>query len=383
MNVYLYLKMFPPLDKGEGMNNGAVKYVHGLASGLASCGVKVTVLCEGSLSKEKNQSSYQTDAGYEIKWFPNGDKHLSFRISSGLQKYIQEGLQPGIVVLNGIFHPSVYAMSRLLRRHDIPYVVSPLDPYHPSIFTKNPYLKWPYWYLLEKPMLQQAKAIQLLDIRHTEWLHCLGIQTPTLETPCGFFSENVHPQSSLHWTEEGTPKLLFLGRIDAHNKGLDLLLEAFAQITKLTNAKLTLQGPDNGDREALEKQSAELSIAENVSFLEADFNNCAASIIKNYDIFCIPSRFEGFSLAALEAMLAGRVLLVSEIAGIAPHVKASGCGVVVSPNVSAIAEGLNQLLQLRSQWQEMGMRGRAYVLDCLQWEKIAANALERYQDLIG
>lgn len=381
MNIYLYLKMFPPFGNGEKMHNGAVKAVRGLASGLVNCGAKVEILCEGSYSKDLNDSFYQTDFGYEIKWFANPSKHLSFKIATGLQKYIQNDIKPGLVILNGIFHPSVYAMSRLLKKQSIPYVVAPHDPYHPSIFAKNAHLKWIYWHLLERRMLKQAMAVQILDSRHGQLLHRLGVKTPIIETPNGFSDENVLSESALQWRANENPNLLFLGRIDLYNKGLDLLLNAFAKISETTNARLVIQGPDNGDKKTLEQQTAKLTISKKVSFLEPDFDRAAASIAGDCDIFCIPSRFEGFSLAALEAMLAGRVLLVSDVAGIAPHVRASQCGVVVKPEVEAIKNGLLELLTLRDRWKEMGMRGRGYVLNNLKWDKIASRAFERYRTL--
>ena len=114
-----------------------------------------------------------------------------------------------------------------------------------------------------------------------------------------------------------------------------------------------------------------------------DYDNSASSIIAQYDIFSLPSRLEGFANSALEAMLAGRVLLVSEIDGIAPHVIASDCGVVVKPDISDIKAGLTKLLHRRSQWQEMGVRGRDYVLKHLNWNNIAAKTLETYKELIS
>ena len=82
-------------------------------------------------------------------------------------------------------------------------------------------------------------------------------------------------------------------------------------------------------------------------------------------------------------MLAGRVLLVSKVAGIAPHVEASGCGVVVEPEVSKIRFGLIKLLKCRSNWQEMGLKGRNYALEYLNWKKIAMATLAEYQKLMG
>ena len=161
-----------------------------------------------------------------------------------------------------------------------------------------------------------------------------------------------------------------------------MLIDAFTQITE-TSSNLTIQGPDWGDKKRLQQRADSILPSEAVSFLEPDYTMSASSIIAEYDIFCLPSRFDGFGLSALEAMLAGRVLLVSEVAGIAPHIKASGCGVVVKPETSAIKAGLSELIQRRSEWKRMGLNGRHYILEHLQWNKIASAALDQYKYLIS
>jgi glycosyltransferase involved in cell wall biosynthesis len=80
-------------------------------------------------------------------------------------------------------------------------------------------------------------------------------------------------------------------------------------------------------------------------------------------------------------MLSGRVLLTSEIAGIAPHVRDSKCGVVVDANELSIYNGISKLLSLREKWKEMGLQGRRYVMENLQWKKIASNILQEYKKL--
>jgi glycosyltransferase involved in cell wall biosynthesis len=84
----------------------------------------------------------------------------------------------------------------------------------------------------------------------------------------------------------------------------------------------------------------------------------------------------------LEGMLAGRVLLVTENAGIAQHVRASGCGVVVKPTVAGIRVGLNRLLACREDWPAMGLRGRQRAIEQLPWPQIAAQARPHYQAII-
>ncbi|MUG96761.1 glycosyltransferase [Scytonema sp. UIC 10036] len=376
MNIFLYLKHFPPY--GDNLNEGTCKAVHGLASGLAACGARVTILCESL-----EDSSYQAKDGYEILSFANKNSQPSFQISTELKKYICDSAKDSLVILNGIFHRSVYSFANFLNKYSIPYILAPHDPYHPTIFQKNAHLKLPYWFLFERRILKQAKAIQVLDIRHVEWLRRLKINTPVIEVPNGFSPTDVCSESQLEWKEEGVAKLFFLGRLDAYNKGLDILLDAFAEIVKVSNCHLTIQGPDWGDKKKLQEKTARLTLSEKVSFLEPDYNSSPSSIIANYDIFCISSRFEGFSLSALEAMIAGRILLISDVAGIAPHVQASRCGIVVKPQASTIKEGCLKLLNCRSQWREMALRGRHYALEHLQWHKIAARALEQYSNLLA
>jgi glycosyltransferase involved in cell wall biosynthesis len=377
MKIYLYLKHFPPY--GENLMGGTSKSVHGFAAGMASCGADVTILCEG-----KSNSLCQTTFNYKIECFANLKNYRTFSISPDLQKYISEKIRPDdLVILNGIFHLSVYSMSRLLKKRSLAYVVMPHGVYAPAMLNKNPYLKWPYWFLFERPMLMDAKAIQLLDRRQADWLKKLGINKLSIETPNGFFKEEVPLSSSFTWKKSKIPKLFFFGRIDIYIKGLDLLLEAFHKVNKQISTELTIQGPNCKDKEKLQEMSRQLLLEGGISFLDPDFDTHPTAIMAEYDVFCLPSRSEGFGLSALEAMLAGRVLLVSEAAGIAPHVEASDCGVVVAPESSAIETGLLEILERRSEWRDMGLRGQQYALENLSWEKIADSALRQYQQLMA
>jgi glycosyltransferase involved in cell wall biosynthesis len=162
---------------------------------------------------------------------------------------------------------------------------------------------------------------------------------------------------------------------------LDLLIDAFNQVADTTDADLTLQGPDAGDLAALRAQAAASRHADRIHFLPADFSTPAARIASRYDLFVIPSRFEGFSLAAMEAMLAARPVVISDIAGLAPHVRAAGAGVVVDANVESIASGIRAMIDRRSEWPAIGIAGRRYAMERFRWNRIAAEAMEEYRRL--
>jgi glycosyltransferase involved in cell wall biosynthesis len=378
MHVALYLKHFPAA--GTPLIGGTSIAVDGLAAGLSANGARVTVLCEGA-----KRSSLESDAGYGIECFANHGRYRSFTLAPELKRYAAEHLAfgRGLCLVNGMFHPGAYAMGRALYSLGVPYVMVPHDPYDDAVFGRNAHFKWPYWYLFERRLLKRARAIQVLDARHAACLRRLGIETRVIEAPNGVAPGGVLAESQLRWCAPGEPAhLVFLGRIDAYNKGLDLLLDGVARVAARAAVKLTVQGPDWGDRGRLEKQAVAAMIADRVVFCGPDYARPAPQIIADHDIFCLPSRFEGFGLAALEAMLAGRVLLVSERAGIARHVRASGCGVTVPPTVEGIETGLHVLLRRRTDWREMGLRGRRYALANLQWKSIAADALNQYETLL-
>jgi glycosyltransferase involved in cell wall biosynthesis len=377
VRLFIYLQDFPA--DGQPPQLGICKAVHGLAHGFAENGNPVVVLCQGEKTVTKTLAP-----GYTVQCFAGAPPGRLFgTVAPELRDYVWANREDALYVLNGIFHPGACAMSALLRKSKIPYIVAPHDPYHPNIFSKRSLLKWPYWYLRERPMLKGALAMQVLDVRHAQWPARLGIKVPVFEATNGYSPIDLLPESELSWHEDKPPAAVFMGRIDSHNKGLDILLDALAELTPDIRPTLTIQGPDWGDKAALRTQANLLGLDQSVHFADADFSVTSSSLIARHDIFCLVSRFEGFGLAALEAMLAGRVVIVSDIAGIAPHVRRSGCGIVITPDVRSVREGLIELLHMRPKWKTMGLAGREYALEHLRWQNIAADAWKQYQRLMA
>ncbi len=383
MTIYLYVQYFPLGH--EPMSNGVVRAVHGLAAGLVACGESVTVLSEG-----RQAATVLTQFGYVHRCFRTAHTRPSLQLAPDLKQFIQQHItHQDLCILNGAFHLSVYAVARSLTAQAMPYVMAPHLSYDPPMFAKSPARKHLYWHLCERHILQAAQAVQVLDRRQAPWLTQRGITTSILEVPNGFEPQSIVPSANSGANIVGRAashpaQLLFLGRLCTHIKGLDLLLKAFAGLDDPGYAapELVLQGPDSGDRARLIQTAQALGVADRVQFLAPDYRTPPTAIMAQADIVCLTSRSEGFGLAALEGMLAGRVLLVSETAGIAPHVLASRCGVVVKPNPEAIRAGLNWLLQCRDEWPAMGQRGQAQAMAHLPWQQIAQQAMPQYHALI-
>lgn len=370
MDIALYLKHFPPT--GAPLLGGTQKALHGLAAGLAECGARATVLCEAETS-----STVVSETGYTIHCFANAWRRTPFMISRALKQYLTTSADR-MTVLNGLFTPSVYAVSRTMERVRKPFVFAPHGVYQPELFRRHPHLKFPYWYAFERHVLRAAAAVQVHDARHEHWLRRRGIRTRTFALPNGVFATDVPPESSLRWRRGGGPAFFFFGRMDVYGKGLDLLLHAFAQTARGTEATLTIQGPTLGREQELKELAAKLSVMRQVSVLGPDYDTPASIRMGQYDVVCLTSRWDSFPTSGLEAMAAGRVLLLSKETGLAPHVEASGSGALVLPTVESVGAGIRDLLARRSEWQEMGMRGRRYVMEHLQWRHVGSRALEEF-----
>jgi glycosyltransferase involved in cell wall biosynthesis len=373
LNIGLYLRHFPA--SGTPIVGGTATFVDGLAGGLHEIGAAVSVLCEGG-----ERSSVTAPGGYRVECFPAARRR--FDIGPAFKRHIgrRMGAAHALMVVSGMFHPGAYAVGCAAAASGVPYVACPFDPYSTSVFRRNAHLKWPYWFLFERRLLAHATAVQVMDRRHAEPLARLGIRTPAIEVINGFPAHTV-PRVVVPYRAAEPVRMLFLGRIDAYNKGLDVLLNAFGLVAASHDVRLTIQGPDWGDRARLQRQAARLSLLDKVTFRDADYDRTGPEIMGDHDLFCLTSRFEGFSQSAIEAMLAARMVLVSETAGIAPHVEAAGCGLAVKPDVASVANGMVALLNDRAHWKERGLNGRAYALSILPWKNVAANALQQYQAL--
>ncbi len=136
----------------------------------------------------------------------------------------------------------------------------------------------------------------------------------------------------------GKPALLAAGRL-SRQKGFDLLLPAFAQLRATApGAHLTIVG-SGPDEAALRTQIDALGLASSVTlrgFVENPY-----PLMRAADLFVLPSRYEGFPNAALEALASGTPVLAAACPGVPDLVIPRENGWLVAPeDIAALATGL-------------------------------------------
>jgi glycosyltransferase involved in cell wall biosynthesis len=128
-------------------------------------------------------------------------------------------------------------------------------------------------------------------------------------------------------------------------KGYDLLLHAVRQLRLGGRAvHLAIAGDDSGDLgESLRRLRADLDLETSVTLL--GYVADPAPFLAGIDAFVLPSTSEGFSLATVQAMAAGRAAVVTRCGGPQEIVEHQVSALLVAPgSVSALADAMDDLV---------------------------------------
>lgn len=139
--------------------------------------------------------------------------------------------------------------------------------------------------------------------------------------------------------------ILFVGRI-AQEKGLMYLIKAIPRVTKVfPSISVLMVGEDQGIQENLIKAAENLGVEKIVHFLGPKFGYELARTYRKARIFVLPSLYETFGLAILEAMASGLPIVTTRTGGIPELVEDGSNGMLVGPrNHEALAEAIIKLL---------------------------------------
>jgi glycosyltransferase involved in cell wall biosynthesis len=168
-----------------------------------------------------------------------------------------------------------------------------------------------------------------------------------------------------------------VGRL-TDQKGYDLLLRA---LPGLTSARLVLVG-DGPRRLALEALAVELGVAERLQI--TGWVDDAPARLVGFDVFALPSRWEGMPLGILEAMHAGLPVLACDVGSVSEAVNDGQTGYVVrAEDVGALQDRLRELLADGALRERMGERARRLAEACFTDALMARRYEAIYSSMVG
>lgn len=188
--------------------------------------------------------------------------------------------------------------------------------------------------------------------------------------------------------------VLFVGRIDPV-KGLDTWFRAMKMVvdedpTLRTRMCVCLIGGDldddvdpDSELARLQTLKEELGIGDIVTFLGGRAQASLPFYYSAADAVVMPSRYESFGLAALEAMACGTPVVASDVGGLSYLVRDGETGFLVPEgNAEVFAEKISLLLHDGKLRNEMGKRGIAEAQE-YSWGNISERMIELYQEVVN
>ena len=203
-----------------------------------------------------------------------------------------------------------------------------------------------------------------------------GIETRYIPNG-GVLRDRTEPRKILEWGLEPDRYLLFLGRFSPE-KNCDLLIQAFEQIDG--DVKLVMAGGanycDKYSRKLVKHASDRIRMLGWVGGEDLD------ELLTQAMIFVLPSDMEGLSLALLDAMGAGRCVLVSDVPENREAVEGAGftfrCG-----DVEDLSDRIRFLVANPAIREAAGRAARKRVEEEYGWDKVTREIERAYFDALG
>lgn len=263
-----------------------------------------------------------------------------------------------------------YASYQAAKRHDIPFVFTPV--HHP---------RWVGWrYKAYIKLYQMADAVIVLTNAEKQILIDLGVKADRI-TITGMGASLAPVAESTAFVEKyqiKEPFVLFLGQHYPY-KGYQQLIEAAALVwQKLPEVHFVFVGPSVGKSEQYfaainDKRIHRLGKVD----LQTKTNAIASSTL-----LCVPSSQESFGGVYTEAWSLGKPVIGCNIPAVAEVITDGVDGFLVEPEPHQIAEKIIYLLLNPSQAQTMGEAGKQKVESRYTWQKIADRTEQVYQKVL-
>jgi UDP-glucose:(heptosyl)LPS alpha-1,3-glucosyltransferase len=206
---------------------------------------------------------------------------------------------------------------------------------------------------------------------------------PTIMTPNGIDTTRFAPDPGARETvrrqlevADDEVVLLFVGG-DWDRKGLAVAVEAIAQANRKTATPLRLWVVGRGDVRRFSTLAQARGVGSNVHFFGADPR--PERFYQAADIFVLPTEYEAFPLAMLEAAASGLPLVVTRVNGVEELFGDGEAGRVVERGAGSLAEALVHIAGDAGTRQGMGQAARDRA-SRYTWDRSAASVVEAYAE---
>ena len=219
----------------------------------------------------------------------------------------------------------------------------------------------------------RLRAIQKKVVRPSKIRTVInGINTKRLE--------NVVPPDSLPADLDPSGQGILIGTTGRlmQQKGYDYLIQAMPSVLReFPGARVIFvgEGPLESELKGLAYQ---VGVSDQCRFLS--FRTDIPELLAVFDIFVLPSLWEGLSISLLEALAAGKPIVATKIKGNREVIDHGVNGLLVNPgDPAALAEGIIHLLRDKEKARAMGERARKKAIASFSEEAMVRRTIDLYR----
>ncbi|MBW8484321.1 glycosyltransferase family 4 protein [Actinomadura parmotrematis] len=175
-------------------------------------------------------------------------------------------------------------------------------------------------------------------------------------------------------------RIVAMASADAPIKGVDVLLRAVAKVATERDVHVVVVSKprDDGPTARLVR---ELALGDRVRFVSGISDDELGELLASAEVAVVPSRYEGFSLPAVEHMASGTPLVASR-AGALPEVVGDAAVLVAPGDAEELAAVLRRLHDTPAERERVGAAGLARVLERYTWNAVAQATVRHYRAAI-
>jgi glycosyltransferase involved in cell wall biosynthesis len=334
--------------------------------------------------------------GYGVFYFAKQTEF--YKVSLPLRRWLKtHAAHYDVIHIHALFQFASAAATRCARRSGVPYIIRPLGVLNRwGMENRRKFLKSLSFRFVERPMLRHAAAMHYTSRAEQREAEQTGTTAPAAVIPLGIdvaaFQNLPGPDIFLNRFPQarGRTLVLFLSRLDA-KKGLDVLLEAWAEIQKAGSSKreaekwmLVVAGNGEASYErGLRELVAKLGLSDEIlwtGFLDGDDKLSAFAAAR---VFVLPSYSENFGIALVEAMAAGLPCVTTEGVAVSEDIRENDAGIVVKAEVQPLCEAMSRLLADAALRARFGANAKTLAAERFSLGAMGTTLKGLYEDILS
>lgn len=317
------------------------------------------------------------------RWSPPISALREFAFSYSFVSWLRKNIHDyDLIHVHAIFSfTSSYAMW-LARKKGIPYIIRPIGQLETWSLSQSKGRKNLFMALFERKNLIEASAIHYTAAsEQTQANHNIQELNPKagVVVPLGINQAELIDDAKTQLRQtysiaQDRVVFLYLSRLHK-KKGLELLLESFAQIRK-KNWSLIIAG-EGEERYAkdLSQKIKDLDLTADCQMVGFVSGKEKDLLLQGSDFYALTSYSENFGISVLEALASGTKAIVSNEVALSTYIKSRQLGHVCELSTDAITQCLHSALE-HSDYDSTSVRSQT--LNDYGWPKMANQLKERY-----